>query len=96
MWAKISCTTVEKLLSLVLFATLCSSFNPSQVKLKNKSFDGGFFKIDVISSNADFRGDYPAVVEVSGRSESTIDIAQLIVPDVAEGTVIKVTVRATR
>lgn len=67
-----------------------------QVKLKNKSFDGGIFKIDVISSNADFNGDYPQAVEVSGRGESTIDIAQLIVPDVAEGTVIKVTVRATR
>ena len=68
----------------------------SQVKLKNKSFDGGIFKIDVISSNADFNGDYPQAVEVSGRGESTIDIAQLIVPDVAEGTIIKVTVRATR
>lgn len=67
-----------------------------QVKLKNKGFEGGIFKIEVISSNADFRGDYPPVVEVGGRSESTIDIAQLIVPDVAEGTVIKMTVRATR
>ena len=64
--------------------------------MKNKSFESGFYKIDVISSNADFRGDYPPVVEVSSRGESTIDIAQLIVPNVAEGTVIKVTVRATK
>ena len=67
-----------------------------QIKLKNKGFERGVFKIDVISSNADFNGDYPQGVEVDKRSESTIDIAQLIVPDVAEGTVIKVTVRATR
>ena len=50
-----------------------------QVKLKNKSLEKGFFKIDVISSNADFNGDYPQTVEVDKRSESTIDIAQLIV-----------------
>lgn len=67
-----------------------------QLKLKNKALEGAYFKINVISSNTDFMGDYPALLEVRARDEGTIEISDLEVPDVPEGTVIRLTVQATK
>ena len=67
-----------------------------QLKLKNKALEGAYFKINVISSRTDFQGDYPALLEVRARDEGTIEISDLVVPDVAEGTVIRLTVSATK